>query len=118
MWKAIDLRKLDDLLREFLDYRHGGEKLSDFVESTIDGGFPAWDLVDSIGVVTPEDFGNDFDKEFIEQNFYDLASDWFKGLNGQVDFGILRNVIKEQWKEKQTELPACSYLKESKEALL
>ena len=56
MWKAIDLSKLDDLLKDYKEFKTKGESFSSFVESTTDDEIPIWDWIDSIGVVTPEDF--------------------------------------------------------------
>ena len=95
MWKAIDLTKIDEILGEFKDYGQDGETFSKFIERTSDDEIPVWDWVDSVGVVTPQDFEGKFDKQFIEENFEDLANCWFNGLNGQIDFGIVLECVKE-----------------------
>lgn len=111
MWKAIDLKKIDELYKLFNFINKDNKNLvlgdfKEFIESAGENkkgkgdGFPVWDWVDSIGVVTPEDFEGAFDKEFIEKNFEDLAHDWFSGLCGQIDFGMLLDCIKEDWEDR------------------
>ena len=99
MWKAIDLKKIDDLHDEFHSLRLEDETFSKFIERTTDDEIPVWDWVDSIGVVTPQDFENNFDKKFIENNFEDLADLWFKGLNAQVDFGVVLECVEDEMKD-------------------
>lgn len=101
MWKSIDISKLDELLENYNRMKNEGKTFSKFIEVSglvkDDGlNIPDWDWVDSIGVVTPEDFGGAFDKEFVEEHFEELADLWFKGINSQVDFGIVLECIKEE----------------------
>ena len=98
MWKSIDVNKLDKLLEEYREFGHEkeGEMFSDFIKSTTDDEFPVWDYTDSIGIVTPEDFKKDFSMDFIEHHFEELANLWYKGLNTQVDFGILLECVKDE----------------------
>lgn len=98
MWKAIDIDKLDNLLKDFNNSNN--KSFSKFVEEKDD-----FDWVDSVGVVTPEDFENDFSKEFIKKNFKDLAGFWFAGLNSQVDFGVVLDCVKDNMQENnQTQI--------------
>ena len=99
MWKAIDLEKINTLLNEYKDFGMGGETFSKFIERTSDNGIPVWDYVDSIGVITPQDFENNFDKDFIEKNFEDLANLWFNGLNAQIDLGIVLSCVEDEIKD-------------------
>ena len=103
MWKSIDLKKIDELLKEYKDFGFEDETFCKFIERTSDDNIPVWDLTDSIGVVTKQDFENNFSKEYIEENFEDLASEWFKGLNAQVDYGIVLECIEEEinYKDKK-----------------
>lgn len=96
VWKSIDIRKLDKLLEEYKDMKYKEESFSEFVEGTKDNNEYVWDLTDSIGVVSKGDFERTFTKEFIEKHFEDLAELWFKGLNSQVDLGIILGCIKEE----------------------
>lgn len=93
VWDSIDIRKIDDLLKEF-------EKASIVKELR----FEEWvkknhpdeiDVTDSVGVVTEGDFENNYSKKFITENFDRLGDLWFKGLNAQVDFGIVSNCAKD-----------------------
>jgi len=77
--------------------KNKGESFSEFVENTKDDGVPVWDLTDSLGIVTPEDFENVFDKKTIEKNYDELTHLWFKGLNYMVDFGMLLDCVKEEF---------------------
>lgn len=63
---------------------------------------------DSIGIVCEEDFEDTFHKEFIQENFPELASLWFSGLANQIDFGIVLESVEDEmrdkyakWKEKK-----------------
>ena len=103
MWKTINLDKIDELHKEFHSLRLERETFSKFIERTADDEIPVWDWIDSIGVVTPQDFEETFDKDFIEENFKELAHDWFNGLQGQIDFGILLDCIKEDWDDRYEE---------------
>ena len=106
MWKAIDLNKIDELLKDYKAFKHKRETFSEFIDVSgliRDDGIkiPDWDWVDSVGVVTPQDFEEVFDKEYVEDNFDDLAHTWFNGLNGQIDFGILLDCVKDEPKFKK-----------------
>jgi len=98
MWKAIDLKKIDDLLIEYGDFKSDNEIFSKFIERTTDDEIPVWDYVGSIGVITPQDFENNFDKDFIERNFEDLAHFWFKGIDAQVDYGMVLECVEDKMK--------------------
>jgi len=93
MWRSIDLTKLDKLLEEFKDYGSEGESFSSFIETTKDDETPVWNWVDSVGVVTPQDFEGKYGEDFIEDNFQGLANQWFNNLNSQVDFGSVLECI-------------------------
>ncbi len=103
MWKAIDLTKIDELLLNHKEYGSEGETFSKFIERTSDDEIPVWDWVDSVGVVTKEDFENRFEKQFIEEHFEELANCWFDGLNGQIDFGIILENVKDEFNSRNEE---------------
>jgi len=94
MKEMIELEKLDDLYKEFQDMGYGDEKFSDFVKETTDNGEPVWTLMSWSGAVT---------KEFIEENFEELAHTWFKGLEAQMDFGVLLECVREEFDSKVAE---------------
>ena len=100
MRKSIDLRKIDNLFHEFIKTKNKKESFSEFIEKTNDNGKPAWDLVDSIGIVSPEEFKDQFEEKFIKEYFCDLAADWFKGIYSQIDLGIVLNRISEKWTDR------------------
>ena len=100
MWKAIDLTKIDTLLKEFEDYKSDSESFSSFIENTRDDEIPIWDWVDSIGVITPRDFESNFEEDFIKEHFEELAKFWFNGLQAQIDFGIVSDCVKDEMGEK------------------
>lgn len=100
MWKAIDLKKLNDLYLDYPKDKLSGETFSEFVEGRVINDSPIWDWVDSIGVVTPEDFENNFKHKFIQKNFEELANLWFNGLNGQIDFGIAGDCVKDEMESR------------------
>ena len=103
MWESIDIDKLDKLLGEFNKLKGYKEKFSQFLQRKEKEGGDIIDITDSVGIVTPEDFENKFDEDFIKQNFEDLAHDWFNGLEGQADFGILLDVVAENFEEQYKE---------------
>jgi len=92
MWKSIDIKKLDILLLEY-NKSFKQKSFSEFLEEKED----EIDITDSIGIVTKGDFENNFSKEFIEEHFENLVSAWFRGLNAQVDFGVLEEVVKDEF---------------------
>ena len=97
MWTSIDITKLNRMLKLYNNSdKMKFKNFEKFVESHEDD----LDITDSVGVVTKGDFENNFDKDFIEENFDDLAYAWFRGLSGQADFGILGDVIKEEFEEE------------------
>jgi len=57
------------------------------------------EITDSIGIVTKADFLHDFKKEFVDEHFEELARAWFKGMAGQVDFGMILDNVKEEFPE-------------------
>ncbi len=57
------------------------------------------EIHDNIGTVTKGDFLQFFRKEFVDENFEKLAHAWFRGMSGQVDFGIILNCVKDEFPE-------------------
>lgn len=53
------------------------------------------EIYDHIGTVTKGDFELYFKEDFIEKNFQELAHAWFRGMEAQVDFGIILDCIKD-----------------------
>lgn len=98
MRKVIDLDKLNELLKEYKDFKLKDESFSEFVENTKDDDIPVWDWVDSVGVVTPEDFEMYFSKDYIKKNFKELANLWFKALSAQIDFSIVLENVRDEMK--------------------
>jgi hypothetical protein len=94
----VETCKLNKLLDEFKEYGFEDESFQTFVERTKNNGEYITELVNSIGFVTKEDFENTFSKDFINEKFEKLRHSWFKGLNSQVDFGILLECLKEEFK--------------------
>jgi len=101
--EMIELGKIDELLKDYQTMRNRGESFSEFIRVSKDADTEEydWNWVDSVGIITKGDFAYDFDVEFLEENFDDMAHDWFKGMEGQVDFGILLECVKEEWKTKE-----------------
>ena len=107
MWNSIDIIKLDRLLGDYEGYKAKVEEvnvrakkrleLKPFLMWLVENAKDDIDLTDSIGVVEKGDFENKFDKKFVEENFEDLASLWFKGLNSQADFGIVLDCMEDDW---------------------
>lgn len=98
MWKAIDVTKIERLLDKY-NKSDKSIPFGEFVEDQED----EWDWVDSVGVVTKGDFSEAFKDKFIEENFEDLAHLWFKGLNAQVDFGIVLDCVKDEIGDEEDE---------------
>ncbi len=95
MWKSIDIKKLDTLLEEY-NKSNKSKSFSEFLETKED----EIDIIDSVGVVTKGDFENNFDKDFIDEHFDDLAHNWFNNVNSQVDFGVTESDIKDEFAKK------------------
>jgi len=109
--KMIETGKLDELLAEYIKSRKQDRniKFSEYVEALLDEtGEPIAELVDSVGIVKKADFEGAFQKPFIDEHFENLAEAWFKGLNSQVDFGIVLDCVKDMFHAtSQNKLP-CS----------
>lgn len=84
---------LDDIRNVAIECEDCNEVLVDYDQESDN------EIYDHIGTVTKADFLNDFKKKFVDENFEELAHSWFRGMESQVDFGIILEVIKDQYPE-------------------
>jgi len=95
MKQMIEVDELNKLLEEFKRKSKKRESFEKFITRTKadDDRIVQW--VDDIGILTKGDFENYYSKDFIEKNFDDLAHAWFNGLQGQIDFGMVLECVKD-----------------------
>lgn len=57
------------------------------------------EIQDAIGTVTKADFLEDFEKSYVDKHFNELAHAWFKCLSAQIDFSMVLDAVKYEFKE-------------------